>query len=680
MRLTLVSVVAAIGLATLACGQRTDESPSRDEALSGPKGDEALGVSSLAMGNDHTCVIARRGVECWGSNSSGQARPPALRHPRQVTAGASHTCALDDDGVRCWGTTSYGLGTVPPLRNPRQVDAGNYHTCALDDVGVKCWGYNAYGQVNVPPLRGARQVGAGHYHSCALDEDGVKCWGTNDNGETNVPPLRHPRLLSVGNYHNCALDDDGVKCWGKESLGGETQVPELRHPRDVSAAGYQTCALDDDGVKCWGDYGLEAIPSLPSPTRVVSGYKSTCAIDDDEVVCWGDEDNGKTEVPLGLSLVGHHTCAVSSRGLSCVGDNEHGQLGVGDDQDRVLSLAAASLTDLGRSFGVPVQVGLGHSYACALSRDGAVKCWGSNAYGQLGLGTARDRGITLGDMGDALPVLSFGNAGPMAKLDVGDHHACSLSARGEVFCWGDGSSGQLGTDAAGRDPVRLDLGKNLVVRDVSIGTDHTCLLDAEGSVHCLGGGLGTAGDPIQPVLLGDGFRVKVLASGNHHACAVSDDGRVKCWGRNDRGQLGLGDTRARGVNPAHMGNALPVVDLGQGQFVVDVACGSHHCCAKTIQNTMKCWGDNSEGQLGLGDTVARGTDPSTMGDNLPFVQTPPHEGVLSMQLEGKRTCARTDSGLRCWGRNYSGELGYGDREPRGGSVTTIPRALPPLGL
>jgi hypothetical protein len=125
---------------------------------------------------------------------------------------------------------------------------------------------------------------------------------------------------------------------------------------------------------------------------------------------------------------------------------------------------------------------------------------------------------------------------------------------------------------------------------------------------------------------------------------------------------------------------LPTVDLGHGQVALDLSCGRRHCCARMIQNTMKCWGDNSDGQLGLGDLAVRGTTPDSMGDALSFVSTPPHEQVLSIQLDGDRTCARTDSGLRCWGRNRRGELGYGDQTPRGGTLATIPRLLPSLGI
>jgi alpha-tubulin suppressor-like RCC1 family protein len=129
-----------------------------------------------------------------------------------------------------------------------------------------------------------------------------------------------------------------------------------------------------------------------------------------------------------------------------------------------------------------------------------------------------------------------------------------------------------------------------------------------------------------------------------------------------------------------MGDALPAVDLGHGQVAVDLQCGKKHCCARTLQNTMKCWGDNSYGQLGLGDQTARGVAPGSMGDNLPFVMMSADERIVSIRVDADRTCARSDAGLRCWGRNSGGELGYGDQTARGGSPTTIPRLLSMLGI
>jgi alpha-tubulin suppressor-like RCC1 family protein len=480
-------------------------------------------------------------------------------------------------------------------------------------------------------------------------------------------------------------------------------MPALRHPVQVSAGlGGPICALDDDGVHCWGrDYdGKTNVPPLRQPTQVGAGMEHVCALDQDGVHCWGYNGQDQINVPQGLDFIGRHACLLADGRVRCVGQNQLGQLGVGNADESVRPIAMAPATDLGQAFGSVAELAVGHGFSCALGDSGSVKCWGRNTVGQLGLGDTRDRGTSKGDMGDALPRLVFGDS-PMTKLDVGQDHACALSPTDEVFCWGDGSSGQLGTEAAQSvgttgGPVRAHLKTGLVVRDLALGQAHSCLLTAEGQVYCFGkndggqlglgrsGNIGdrpeTLGEAMQPVALGAQFSVTSIASGANHVCALSRAGTVKCWGANDVGQLGLGDTRSRGTVPSEMGDALPTVDLGHGQVAIDLDCGFNHCCVRTIQNTMMCWGDNGAGQLGLGDEVTRGATPSSMGDALPFVMTPPGERVLSMRLYGYRTCARTDSGLRCWGRNSGGELGYGDQDDRGGSPSTIPRLLPSLGI
>jgi alpha-tubulin suppressor-like RCC1 family protein len=657
-----------------------------------------LQTAPLANGGYHNCVFARRGVRCWGRSGEGELTVPALHNPRQLTSGRVHSCALDDDGVKCWGDNSSGQSTVPALQHPRQISAGRAHSCALDDSGVKCWGDNGDGETTVPALSNPRYVIAGYRHSCAIDAGGLKCWGSNSDGQTTVPALHNPRLVSLGGFHTCALDDDGVKCWGRSD---QTTVPPLRNPHILTTAYTHSCALDDDGVKCWGvdSEGQATVPALRNPRQVSTGYFHTCAVDGDEVTCWGRDSDGEVTVPADLDLVGRHACVLASGALRCVGDNERGQLGVGNDQDRVVAVSTASAADLGSAFGPPSQVVVGRAFGCALSGGGDVKCWGYNSRGQLGLGDTRDRGALAGDMGNGLPALSFGGHGPMNRIAAGEGHACALNAQGEVFCWGAGSEGQLGTEATAdvgttSGPTQPHLKAGVAFRAIALGANHTCGVAMDGAVYCFGAndagqlGLGqagsvgdrpgTMGDAMQPVKLGDGFKAKDIASGDRHVCALSEAGQVKCWGAGSGGELGLGAATNRGTSAGDMGDALPAVDLGHGQLVAGLSCGARHCCARMVQNTMKCWGDNSEGQLGLGDVVARGKDPGTMGDNLSFILTPPHEAVLSIDLNADRTCARTDSGLRCWGRNRAGELGYGDVQARGGSLTTVPRALSAL--
>ena len=111
-----------------------------------------------------------------------------------------------------------------------------------------------------------------------------------------------------------------------------------------------------------------------------------------------------------------------------------------------------------------------------------------------------------------------------------------------------------------------------------------------------------------------------LTAGGAHTCARFDDGSVKCWGANTFGQLGLGDTQSRGDGPGEMGATLPAVDLGPGRTALQVTAGFQHTCARLDDGSVKCWGANALGQLGLGDTQVRGDGPGEMGAALPAVQ------------------------------------------------------------
>jgi len=146
--------------------------------------------------------------------------------------------------------------------------------------------------------------------------------------------------------------------------------------------------------------------------------------------------------------------------------------------------------------------------------------------------------------------------------------------------------------------------------------------------------------------------------------------RSKCWGRNNYGQLGLGDRLGRGRGANDMGANLTSVDLGANWTVVGVAAGGSlygqaHTCAR-LENgaarALKCWGGgNYYGQLGLGDTTNRGGVRGSMGDSLPAVQLGTGRSAVALALGCYHSCALLDdASVKCWGYNGLGQLGQGD--------------------
>lgn len=395
-------------------------------------------------------------------------------------------------------------------------------------------------------------------------------------------------------------------------------------------------------------------------------------------------------------LVAAHRCFLENETVKCSGGNSNGQLGVGDKDPHVATYGALEAVDLGAGFRV-ARVANATGSSCAVSASGDMKCWGLNKDGQLGLGDVRPRGGEAGDLGDQLPVMDLGAR--VVDLGIGRTHVCALTEDFKLHCWGKGSFGQLGSQATatvgaqqGDRPVLPDVGGRVV--QVRSGRNHTCVLLADQQVACFGSNVlgqlgngtainvgdraGTMGAALARVDLGAGFKATKIALGLEFGCALSDAGRIKCWGSNDAGQLGQGEPAAsKGTSPSEMGDALPFVDLGDRQLATDLQCGFYHCCAKTLQNTMKCWGANDAGQLGIGDSQSRGRG-ADMGDQLPFTKLPAGERVQSMDLNGNTTCATTDSGMRCWGGNTSGQLATGDRLNRGDKPQTVPRLLAPM--
>eukprot|EP01083_Nonionella_stella_P057436 150778_1 len=155
---------------------------------------------------------------------------------------------------------------------------------------------------------------------------------------------------------------------------------------------------------------------------------------------------------------------------------------------------------------------------------------------------------------------------------------------------------------------------------------------------------------ILEVDLGTDFTAIHIVSGDNHNCALSQSNTIKCWGYNMYGQLGLGDINNRGNSANDMGNNLPEVDLGIDFNVTHIVAGGYHTCAVSQSNAIKCWGMNNYGQLGLGDMKTRGNRTNDMGDNLLEVDLGTNFTVTQIVAGQYHTCALSESNsIKCWG-------------------------------
>jgi cysteine-rich repeat protein len=354
-----------------------------------------------------------------------------------------------------------------------------------------------------------------------------------------------------------------------------------------------------------------------------------------------------------------------------------------------------------------IQVEAGDSHVCALLSHGKVKCWGNFQW--LGIpdgGGQNNRGDSPGEMGANLPEVNLGTGAVAVKIAAGSNHTCALLDDGKVKCWGANSAGQLGLgDTNNRGLLASHMGDNLKPVDlgggkkatsITAGRLHTCAIREDGLVKCWGAngkgqlGLGDTTNRLEPpvaaVKLGSALIVAEVSAGGDHTCARFTNGKVKCWGGNAYGQLGLGDTKARGDEQNEMGDALAFVKLGTDKKATSISAGFQYTCVALDDGKAKCWGRNDSGQLGRGSTKTIGDEAGEMGDNLdPIVMGPNTTvvAVLTATGDGLRhhACARLQSGyVKCWGANNRGQLGQDFQEQLGDEANEMGVNLDPVKL
>jgi len=777
---TVVAVVAPPGAPVAADGSEAPGAPFAARAVTG--------------GAEHTCAILPSGrVKCWGRNTQGQlgqdntatlgdsagemaALAPvnlgAGRTATAITAGGvpgslGHTCALLDNAtVKCWGAGNSGrlgsggfshlgdqageMAALAPVnlgagRTATAVTAGAEHTCAiLDNATVKCWGDNFYGQ---------------------LGQDSTTSVGSNPGDIATMAPVnlgagRTATAISAGSggSHTCALLDDAtVKCWGNGASGklgqGSTatlgdQAGEMavlapvdlgagRTATAISAGTFGTCALLDNAtVKCWG-----------GGSNGATGQGNTNDVGDTpgEVAALPAVNLGAGRTATAVSAGGAHACALLDNGtVKCWGSGAQGQLGqdstvaLGDQAGEMAGLPAVNL-GAGRT---ATAVTTGAIHSCARLDDDTVKCWGFDTLGQLG----QDTTVALGDQPGEMAALASVNLGETLQVGltadqtrvapggVIDYHLTIVNNRVSTLTGitvtdpsapdcveavpdlASGASHTINcslttvtTDFPARvntatvdtaqttplasNPVTVAVGYPATATAVSAGSLHTCALMADAGVKCWGlnssGQLGQGntlnqgdGDGemafLTPVDLGAGRSATAVAAGGAHTCALLDNGSVKCWGLNSFGQLGIDSAANQGDAPGEMA-ALPAVNLGAGRTATAIAAGNNHSCALLDNATVKCWGQGSNGKLGRDSTATIGDGAGEMAA-LPAVNLGAGRTATAITASLDHTCALLDNGsVKCWGAGTHGRLGQDGTASLGDSAGEM-AALAPVNL
>jgi alpha-tubulin suppressor-like RCC1 family protein len=423
----------------------------------------------ITSGDNHTCVVlVNNSVKCFGMGADGQlgngtidnigdgtglsvATSSAValgvgRTVRSISAGAAHTCALLDNAtVKCWGSGLYGrLGyedsinkgdstgqmgdSLPAValgtgRTALQITVGSQHSCALlDNYSVKCWGRGTYGQLGIG--------------STATIGDGA-----GEMGDSLVAVAfaagRSARFIAAGSSHTCAiLDNASVVCWGRGNSGqlGQGAITNIGHSSSATVA--TTPAID---------FG-----SGHTALAISAGDAHTCAILDNATVkCWGAGGNGR----------------LGSGATTSLGDGA-GEMG-----------NSLGIVDVGAGRTArAISAGIAHT--CAVLDNATVKCWGNGSSGNLGYENQNNVGDIPNQMGLNLAAVALGAGRTALAISAGGTHTCAVLDNASLKCWGDGSSGQLGSNgiaAIGAGPN--EMGESLAVvalgSTVNIATEPT---------------------------------------------------------------------------------------------------------------------------------------------------------------------------------------------------------------
>lgn len=296
-------------------------------------------------------------------------------------------------------------------------------------------------------------------------------------------------------------------------------------------------------------------------------------------------------------------------------------------------------------------VAAGANHTCILKSDTSVHCFGQS-------------GAAIGNISSGITYQPIQVLTGAASITAGGNHSCAVMTNGSVRCWGNGWSGELGNGSTGSSatPVQALDGSDPALA-VSAGTSHTCAVLQSGLVKCWGSntygqiGYGYSFDRNSPttVIASVGGSQATLtdavsvSAGGSHSCAVTSSGAAYCWGGNMYGELGAAATSSGEFI------AVPVMSAAGSTTPVSnaagISTGTYYSCLLRTTGTVACFGDNTRGQVGNGDSgTSANNGPQAVGT------------VASAQVVTTGSdfaCAASASTIWCWGNSSAGRLGNG---------------------
>ena len=378
----------------------------------------------------------------------------------------------------------------------------------------------------------------------------------------------------------------------------------------LSVAGGHTCGVIATGaVYCWG---VNTEGQLGTATDLDCGVRcSTIPV----AVAGGLTFQS-------VSAGNFHTCGVTANGAAyCWGDNSYGVLGADTaitNPCYALPYAGGCPYPVPVAGGLTFRsISAGYEHTCGVTTQGAAYCWGANLSGALGADSATLAQNCRTAFGCRTPVPVSGGHN-FTVVSAGKALSCGVTTGGAAYCWGSNASGELGIgtavgpehcggfpaaplDSCSRVPVEVEPG--LVFTAITALDVSACGLTIGGHAYCWGHNAGLIGTDLVPLDSSAATPVPVgylnyasLAAGFQYACGVRGTGAALCWGVGDNGVFGNGTTTHISATPLGIAGGHLFQILSAANGVLD------HTCGLTLDGVAYCWGSNLLGELGDGST------------------------------------------------------------------------------